>query len=58
MPGDERVNAEELARLRRIEEAAKEVLRQMQGRRSVTPMLAAIADLRAALREGNGDSPD
>jgi len=58
MPGDGRVTAEELARLRRIEEAAKEVLRQMQGRRSATPMLAAIAELRAALREGNGDSPD
>jgi hypothetical protein len=57
MPGDERVAAEELARLRRIEEAAKEVLRQMEGRRSATPMLAAIAELRAALREANGDSP-
>jgi hypothetical protein len=55
MPGDERVTAEELARLRRIEEAAKEVLRQMQGRRSATPMLAAIAELRAALREGEPD---
>jgi len=47
----ERVSAEELARLRRIEEAAREVLHQMQGRRSASPMLAAIAALRAALKE-------
>ena len=51
MPGDERITADELARLRRIEEAAKEVLRQMEGRRSASPMLAAIAALRAALKE-------
>ena len=47
----ERVSAEELARLRRIEEAARDVLQQMQGRRSASPMLAAIAALRAALKE-------
>ena len=56
MPGDERVTAEELARLRRIEAAAREVLHQMQGRRSASPMLAAIAELRAALRKGNPDA--
>jgi hypothetical protein len=50
-PAHERVTAEELARLRRIEEVAREVLRQMQGRRSASPMLAAIAALRAALKE-------
>ena len=49
MPGDERITADELARLRRIEEAAKEVLRQMEGRRSASPMLAAIAALRAPI---------
>jgi hypothetical protein len=47
----ERVRTDELARLRRIEEAAKEVVNQMQGRRSASPMLAAIAALRAALKE-------
>lgn len=47
----ERVSSEELARLRRIEAASREVLQQMQGRRSATPMLAAIAELRAALKE-------
>lgn len=45
------VAADELARLRRIEEAAKQVLIQMQGRRSASPLLTAIAELRAALRE-------
>lgn len=52
----ERVSVEELARLRRIEEAAKEVLLQMQGRRSASPMLAAIAALRSALKEGDPDT--
>jgi hypothetical protein len=47
----ERVRTDELAHLRRIEEAAKEVVNQMQGRRSASPMLAAIAALRAALKE-------
>jgi hypothetical protein len=58
--GNDRFSAEELARLRRIEEAAREVLHQMQGRRSASPMLAAIAKLRAGLKEEDpeaGDSP-
>jgi hypothetical protein len=50
-PTYERVRSDELARLRRIEEAAKEVVNQMQGRRSASPLLAAIAALRAALKE-------
>jgi hypothetical protein len=41
----------ELARLRRIEVAATELLDQMQGRRSATTVLTAVAELRAALRE-------
>jgi hypothetical protein len=57
-PAYERVTAEELARLRRIEDAAKEVVNQMQGRRSASPMLAAIAALRAALKEQAGSSGD
>jgi hypothetical protein len=55
-PSHERITAEELARLRRIEVAAREVLQQMQGRRSASPMLAAIAALRAALKEGKPDA--
>jgi hypothetical protein len=44
------ISADELARLRGIEAAAAEVLRQWDGRkRSATPMLAAIAELRRAL---------
>ena len=58
MPGDERITADELARLRRIEEAAKDVLRQMEGRRSASPMLAAIAALRAALKEETPEADD
>ena len=57
-PTEERVSKDELARLRRVEEAAKGLLTQMEGRRSATPMLAAIAALRAALKEDsepNGD---
>jgi DNA-binding FrmR family transcriptional regulator len=50
-PTEERVSKDELARLRRIEETAKGVLTQMEGRRSATSMLAAIAALRAALKE-------
>ena len=46
------ISTEELARLRGIEAAAAEVLRQWDGRkRSATPMLAAIAELRLALTE-------
>lgn len=47
----ETVPSEELARLRRIEAAAKELLQQMEGRRKATPMLEAMAKLRAALKE-------
>jgi hypothetical protein len=53
----ERVSTDELARLRRIEEAAKEVLNEIRGRRSASPMLAAIAALRAALKEEGTESP-
>jgi hypothetical protein len=56
--GYERVSAEELARLRGIEVAAREVLRQMQGRRSATPMLAAVATLRAALKGGTPEADE
>ncbi len=50
-PTYELVATDELARLHRIEEAAREVLNEWQGRRSATPLLAAIAALRAALKE-------
>jgi hypothetical protein len=50
-PTYESVTTDELARLHRIEEAASEVLNQLQGRRSASPLLAAIAALRAALKE-------
>ncbi len=46
----EQIATVELARLRRVEEAAKELLDQMQGRRSATTVLTAVAELRAALR--------
>ena len=42
---------EEVAVLRRIADAAARVLEEMGGRRSATPMLSAIAEMRAALRE-------
>jgi hypothetical protein len=41
----------ELARLRRIEEAARSVVDGWQGGRSSSPLLAAIGALRAALKE-------
>ncbi len=47
----ETIPADELARLRRIEEAAKKVLAEMEGRRSATTVLTAIAELRAALKQ-------
>jgi DNA-binding FrmR family transcriptional regulator len=47
----ETIPAEELVRLRRIEDAAKKVLRVMEGKRSATAVLTAIAELRAALKE-------
>ncbi len=51
-PTYEFVATDELARLRRIEEAAREVLDASVGRRrSATPLLAAMAALRAALKE-------
>jgi hypothetical protein len=50
-PGYEVVATDELARLRRIEEAAREVLSEWRPRRSTTPLLTAIATLRAALKE-------
>ena len=46
----EPIPSAELARLRRIEKAANELLDQMQGRRSATTVLTAVAELRAALR--------
>jgi hypothetical protein len=45
----ETIPADELARLRRIEEAAKRLLDVMPGRRSATEMLSALAELRAAV---------
>jgi hypothetical protein len=53
-PTHVRVSVDELTRLRRIEDAAKEMVNQMQGRRSASPMLAAIAARRAALKEQAG----
>ena len=50
-PTTEQIATAELARLRRVEEAAKELLDQMQGRRSATMVLTAVAALRAALKE-------
>jgi len=50
-PTFERIPTQELARLRRIEEAARSLLAQWPGGRSATPMLTAIAALRAALKE-------
>lgn len=46
----ETIPADELARLLRIEETAKKVLAEMEGRRSATSVLTAIAELRAALK--------
>ena len=39
----------QLAHLRRIEVAARRLLDEMEGRRSATPMLSALAELRAAV---------
>jgi hypothetical protein len=49
--GYESIATDELARLRRVEEAAKELLTHMGRRRSGTQVLSALADLRAALKE-------
>ena len=43
------VPAEDLGRLGRIEVAARRLLDEMEGRRSATPMLSALAELRAAV---------
>jgi hypothetical protein len=45
----ESVRADELARLRRVEQAARDLLERAQGRRSATQMLEGMAALRAAL---------
>jgi hypothetical protein len=45
----ESVPADELARLRRVESAARDLLERSQGRRSATAMLEGMAVLRAAL---------
>ena len=50
-PDQETITTEEVARLRRIEEAAKRVLVVMEGKRSATTVLTAIGELRAALKE-------
>jgi hypothetical protein len=48
-----KIEAGELERLRRIEAAATDVLRQWDGTKaSASPMLEAIAGLRAAMRAG------
>jgi len=49
-PTYESIARDELARLRRIEEAARQVLEEWQGRRNPTPLLSAIAALRAVLK--------
>jgi len=46
----ELIAREELARRRRIDVVANELLDQMRGRRSATTVLTAVAELRAALR--------
>jgi hypothetical protein len=46
----QQIAAVELARLRRVEDPAKRLLDQMRGRRSATTVLAAIAELRGALK--------
>ena len=46
----------ELERLRRIEEAARAVMAGWPGKRSATPFLHAMAQLRAALQETPGSA--
>jgi hypothetical protein len=48
-PVQETIQAGELARLRRLEEAARRLLDEMRGKCSATTVLTAIAELRAAL---------
>jgi hypothetical protein len=50
-PTYETVTTDELARLRRIEEAARHLLDEWPGSRSATPLLKAIVTLRATLKE-------
>jgi hypothetical protein len=45
------IDAAELERLRRIERAAQDLLVRMEGKRSASQVLTALADLRAAFRE-------
>lgn len=53
MGDDVRIAAAELERLRRIEAAATQVIRRWEGKKtSATPMLQAIAELRASLKAG------
>lgn len=49
-PDQETIPGDELARFRRIEEAAQKLLIVMEGRRSATNVLTAVAELRQALR--------
>ena len=51
MTNEEIIAFDELARLRRIEEASKKLLVVMEGKRSATTVLNAVAELRAALRQ-------
>lgn len=48
-PVRESLTPGELARLRKIEEAARRLLAVMPGRRSATETLSALAELRAAV---------
>lgn len=50
-PTCERIPTDVLARLRRIEEAATEILNRWQGRRSANHLLTGMAALRVALKE-------
>jgi hypothetical protein len=45
------ISSAELERLRRIEAAARRVLEEMAGGRKATPILSALAELRAALKD-------
>ncbi len=54
------IATDELARLRRIEEAARDLIDTWPRTRSATPLLSAMAALRAALNEKaavNSDGP-
>ena len=53
----ESIAADELARLRSIEAAARDVVDGWQGRRSSSPLLAAIGALRAALKTTPPERP-